>query len=267
MSETILITGASSGLGKTTSEFLSSKGYNVYGTSRNPSKYTLPSSYKLLKLDLTDIKLIDNAINIILEKEKKIDILINNAGVGITGPAEETDVEEMKKNFNTNFFGQVIMMQKILPSMRRNKKGLIINISSIAGYMGLPYRGCYSASKGALQLFTESIRMEVKKFGINILTLAPGDFSTNIVSRRYHSPIKEGPYNYLYKKSLDEMNRHVDDGNNPLEVAKIIYKIINTKSPKVHYKIGAFFQKLSIFLKKLLPDLIYEKILMNFYKI
>ena len=267
MSETILITGASSGLGKTTSEFLSSKGYNVYGTSRNPSKYTLPSSYKLLKLDLTDIKLIDNAINIILEKEKKIDILINNAGIGITGPAEETDVEEMKKNFNTNFFGQVIMMQKILPSMRRNKKGLIINISSIAGYMGLPYRSCYSASKGALQLFTESIRMEVKKFGINILTLAPGDFATNIASRRYHSPIKEGPYNYSYKKSLIEMNKHVDDGNNPLEVAKIIHKIINTKSPRVHYKIGAFFQKFSIFLKKLLPDLIYEKILMNFYKI
>jgi|TARA_Y100000996_G_scaffold415409_1_gene409930 short-subunit dehydrogenase len=267
MSKTVLITGASSGLGKATSEYLSKKGYNVYGTSRYPSKYPTPKAYSLIKLDVNDPLSIRKAVNSILKKEKIIDVLVNNAGIGITGPGEETDIEEMKKNFDTNFFGQIRVMQNLLPSMRKNRKGLIINISSIAGYMGLPFRGCYSASKGALHLFSESIRMEVKNFGINILTLAPGDFSTNIVSRRYHSPILDGPYKDLYKKSLNEMNKHVDQGNNPIEVAKLIYELINTKHPKVHYKIGVWLQKFSIFLKKLLPDLIYEKILMTFYKI
>ncbi|MBL30625.1 MAG: short-chain dehydrogenase/reductase [Flavobacteriaceae bacterium] len=268
MSKIVLITGASSGLGKATSEFLSSKGYKVYGTSRDPSKYTSPSSYKLLKLDVNDVASIDFTINFILKKEKRIDLLINNAGVGITGPGEETDVSEMKKNFNTNFFGAVLLMQKVLPTMRDNKKGLIINISSIAGYMGLPYRGCYSASKGALQLFTESIRMEVKKFGVDILTLAPGAFSTNIADRRYHSPIKNGPYKDDYKKSLEEMNKHVSDGSNPLEIAEFIYNLSNNESKyRVHYKIGAWLQKFSLILKKILPDTVYEKILMSFYKI
>ena len=267
MSKTVLITGASSGLGKATAEYLSKKGYNVYGTSRYPSKYPTPKAYSLIKLDVIDPLSIRKAVNSILKKEKIIDVLVNNAGIGITGPGEETDIEEMKKNFDTNFFGQIRVMQNLLPSMRKNRKGLIINISSIAGYMGLPFRGCYSASKGALHLFSESIRMEVKNFGINILTLAPGDFSTNIVSRRYHSPILDGPYKDLYKKSLNEMNKHVDQGNNPIEVAKLIYELINTKHPKVHYKIGVWLQKFSIFLKKLLPDLIYEKILMTFYKI
>ena len=246
---------------------MSKKGYNVYGTSRYPSKYPTPKAYSLIKLDVNDPLSIRKAVNSILKKEKIIDVLVNNAGIGITGPGEETDIEEMKKNFDTNFFGQIRLMQNLLPSMRKNRKGLIINISSIAGYMGLPFRGCYSASKGALHLFSESIRMEVKNFGINILTLAPGDFSTNIVSRRYHSPILDGPYKDLYKKSLNEMNKHVDQGNNPIEVAKLIYELINTKHPKVHYKIGVWLQKFSIFLKKLLPDLIYEKILMTFYKI
>lgn len=267
MSKTVLITGASSGLGKATSEYLSIRGYNVYGTSRYPSKYPTPKSYSLIKLNINDPSSINKAVNYILKKEKIIDVLINNAGVGITGPGEETSIEEMKKNFDTNFFGQIRLMQSLLPSMRKNKKGLIINISSIAGYMGLPFRGCYSASKGALNLFTESIRMEVKNFGIDILTMAPGDFSTNIISRRYHSPVLDGPYKNLYKKSLKEMNSHVEHGNNPIEVAKFIYKLINTKHRKVHYKIGAWLQKFSIFLKKLLPDFIYEKILMIFYKI
>ena len=267
MSKTVLVTGASSGLGKATSEYLSTRGYNVYGTSRYPSKYPTPRAYSLIKLDINDQLSINKALDFILKKEKIIDILVNNAGIGITGPGEETSIDEMKNNFDTNFFGQVRLIQNLLPLMRKNKKGLIINISSIAGYMGLPFRGCYSASKGALNLFTESIRMEVKNFGIDILTLAPGDFSTNIASRRYHSPILDGPYKNLYRKSLTEMNRHVEQGNNPIEVAKFIYKLINTKHPKVHYKIGAWLQKFSIFLKKLLPDFIYEKILMTFYKI
>ena len=267
MVKVILITGASSGIGKATAEFLSNKGYIVYGTSRYPSKYQTPENYSLLPLDINDEKSINNIVNLVLNKEKQIDVLINNAGVGITGPGEETIIRAMRDNFETNFFGPIKLMQKVLPSMRSNKNGLIINITSIAGYMGLPFRGCYSASKCALEIFSESIRMEVKKFGVNITTIAPGDFATDISSRRYHSPIKEGAYKNVYEESLREMNLHVDDGSNPNHIARNIFKVINIKSPNVHYKVGAWFQKFSIFLKKILPDFLYEKLLMNYYKL
>ena len=267
MAKIVLITGASSGIGKVTAEHLSAKGYIVYGTSRFPNKYKIPKNYSLLSLDINNETSINSLVKQIISKEKKIDILINNAGLGITGPGEETSIKAMQDNFNTNFFGPIRLIQKVLPFMRMNKNGKIINITSIAGYMGLPFRGCYSASKSAMEIFTESIRMEVKRFGINILTLAPGEFATNIASRRYHSPINKGAYEELYKKSLYKMNKHVNKGRNPNEVAKIILKIIKTKSPNVHYRVGDWFQKFSIFLKKILPDFLYEKILMRFYNL
>ena len=267
MAKVILITGASSGLGKAMAEYLSDKGYIVYGTSRFPNKYKTPNNYSLLSLNINDELSVSNIVNQIIIKEKKIDILINNAGVGITGPAEETIIKPMRDNFDTNFFGPIKLMQSVLPSMRKNKSGLIINITSIAAYMGLPFRGCYCASKAAMKVFTESIRMEVKRFGINVLTLAPGEYATNIASRRFHSPINKGVYEKIYRESLNKMNDHVNSGSNPDELAKHVFKIIKTKSPNVHYKVGAWFQKFSIFLKKILPDFLYEKILMKFYNL
>jgi short-subunit dehydrogenase len=152
--------------------------------------------------------------------------------------------------------------------MRNQKSGLIINITSIAGYMGLPYRGIYSSSKGALELITEALRMEVKSFGIQITNVAPGDFATNIAAGRYHAPVIAGSaYENSYGNTLKEMNTHVDDGNDPLQMAKAIFEIIATKEPKIHYKIGAFMQKFSIVLKRLLPDKVFEKMLMNHYKL
>ena len=267
MDKVILITGASSGIGKATADFLSDKGYIIYGTSRCPNKYQTPQKYSLLPLDINDEKSISNLIDIVLNKEKNIDVLINNAGVGITGPGEETSIKAMRDNFETNFFGPIKLMQQVLPSMRSNKKGLIINITSIAGYMGLPFRGCYSASKGALEIFSESIRMEVKKYGVNITTIAPGEFATDISRRRYHSPIKEGQNKKIYEESLNKMNSHVANGSNPNHIARYIFKLINIKSPNVHYTVGAWFQIFSIFLKNILPDFLYEKLLMNYYKL
>ena len=137
----------------------------------------------------------------------RLDIVINNAGVGITGPLEEIPMEEMKNNFDTNFFGPIEVMKAVLPQMREQKSGLIINVTSIAGYMGLPYRSIYSASKGALELITEALRMEVKSFGIHITNVAPGDFATNIASGRYHAPVIKGSdYEVSYVESLRTMD-------------------------------------------------------------
>ncbi|HWR94528.1 MAG TPA: SDR family oxidoreductase, partial [Flavobacterium sp.] len=209
MNKVVLITGASSGIGKSIGEYLHQKGFIVYGTSRNPEKVQ-NSVFPLIALEVRDVTSIQNAIVKVIELSGKIDIVINNAGVGITGPLEEIPTNEIRNNFETNFFGPIEVMKAVLPQMRKQKSGLIINITSIAGYMGLPYRSIYSASKGALEIITEALRMEVKLFGIQITNVAPGDFATNIASGRYHAPlIKGSAYEATYGLILKTMNEHV----------------------------------------------------------
>jgi len=188
MSKVVLITGGSSGIGKSIGEFLLEKGYKVFGTSRNPERYD-SSKFTILTMDVKNLQSIWNTVETIIDKEGRLDILINNAGVGITGPIEEIPEAEIKANFETNFFGPINVIKSVLPQMRKQKSGLIINVTSIAGYMGLPYRGIYSASKRAIELLTEAFRMELKDFNIKMTNVAPGDFATNIAAGRYHSPL------------------------------------------------------------------------------
>ena len=265
MNKVVFITGASTGIGNATAKYLFGKGFRVYGTCRNPKLNNQP--FTMLQLDLNDINTIENAVKTIIDKEGRIDILINNAGSGITGPIEETPTDEMRKSFDTNFFGTIDVIKSVLPQMRKQKYGLIINLTSIAGYMGLPFRGVYSSSKSALERVTESIRMEVKKFGIMITNIAPGDFNTNIAANRYHTPVfKDSSYKKVYQKNLDLMNAHVNTGGDPIKIAKKIYKIINKKNPKIHYKVGSFVEELSIVLKQVLPNKLYEYMIMKYYK-
>lgn len=267
MSKVVFITGASSGIGKAIATYLHSKKYKVYGTSRNPEKVK-DVPFSMVALDVLDVNSIKKAIEKVISLEGRIDILINNAGKGITGPIEDTPTNEMKANFDTNLFGPIEVMKAVLPYMRKQKSGLIINTTSIAGYMGLPFRGIYSASKGALELITEAINMEVQQFGINVVNVAPGDFATNIAAGRYHTPVFEhSAYKEKYAENLALMDAHVDGGMNPEIMARAVEKIINTKRPKIHYKVGGGMEKLSIVLKRILPDKWYEKLLMNHYKL
>lgn len=267
MSKVVLITGGSSGIGKAVGEFLHQKGFTVYGTSRNPERVS-NSIFPLLQLDVRNPESIQAAVAEIIQKSGRVDVVINNAGVGITGPLEEIPTQEIKNNFETNFFGPIDVMKAVLPQMRLQKSGLIINITSIAGYMGLPYRSVYSASKGALELITEALRMEVKGFGITITNVAPGDFATNIAAGRFHAPLVKGSaYEETYGRTLAMMDDHVTHGSNPTEMANAIFAIIQNPAPKVHYKVGSFLQKFSIVLKRILPDKQYEKMLMKHYKL
>ena len=267
MSKVVLITGGSSGIGKSIGEFLHYKGFVVYGTSRNPERI-LNSVFPLIALDVRNTESIHSAVAKVIAISGRLDVVINNAGVGITGPLEEIPMEEIKNNFETNFFGPIEVMKAVLPQMREQQSGLIINITSIAGYMGLPYRSIYSASKGALELITEALRMEVKSFGVQITNIAPGDFATNIASGRFHAPVIKGSaYELPYGNNLKTMDEHVDSGSNPDEMAEAVFAVIVNPSPKIHYKVGAFMQKFSIVLKRMLPDKVYEKMLMNHYKL
>ena len=267
MSKVVLITGGSSGIGKSIGEFLTNKGFIVYGTSRNPENYSA-SKISLIALDVTNNTSIKSAVKQVIDKEGRLDVLINNAGAGITGPLEEIPEVEIKRNFDTNLFGPINVIKAVLPQMRKQNSGLIVNVTSIAGYMGLPYRGVYSASKGALELITEAFRMELKDFNIKMVNLAPGDFATNIAAGRYHAPvIKDSAYEQKYGSVLKAIDEDVNKGNDPELAASTIYKIINTKNPKIHYKVGAFMQKFSIVLKRILPDKVYERLLLNHYKL
>jgi len=266
MSKVILITGGSSGIGKSIGEYLKQNGFTVYGTSRSPEKYN-KHPFKIVGLDVKNVTSITHAIAEVITAEGKLDVLINNAGVGITGPIEEIPETEILNNFETNLFGPINVIKAVLPQMRQQNSGLIINITSIAGFMGLPYRGIYSASKGALELLTEAFRIELKDFNINMANIAPGDFATNISAGRFHAPFKEkSPYKN-YERVLKAIDKHVDKSNDPIAVAKMVLKVIKTKNPKAHYKVGAFMQKFSIVLKFVLPDTWYERMLIRHYKL
>lgn len=266
MSKVVLITGGSSGIGKSIGDFLVNKNYKVYGTSRSPEKYK-NNNFPIIALDVTDNNSILKCIESVINTEGKIDVLINNAGVGITGPIEEIPESEIKQNFETNFFGPLNVIKAVLPAMRNQNTGLIINVTSIAGYMGLPYRGIYSASKSSLEIITEAFRMEIKDFNIHMTNVAPGDFATNIAAGRYHAPVrKDSPYS-KYGKVLNAIDEDVNKSSDPRAVAKVVHKIIESKRPKIHYKVGAFMQKFSIVLKFILSDKVYEKLLINHYKL
>lgn len=264
----VLITGGSSGIGKSIGSFLKSKGLVVYGTTRSLAKHPNFKDFELIALDVTDAASIKDVVERVITKEGRLDILINNAGVGITGAIEETPEEQIAHAFNTNFNGPIRMMKSVMPQMRAQGAGTIINITSIAGYMGLPFRGIYSATKGALTLVSEAMRMEAKDFNIKIVCLAPGDFATNIAAGRYHAPVISGsPYEKTYSRILEDIDKDVDSGEDPIEVAKAVYNIIESKNPRPQVLVGKFMQKLSVTLKKLLPQKWFEKLICNHYKL
>ena len=268
MTKVVLITGVSSGLGKATAAFLAERNYRVFGSCRNPKQHSFPPGIEVMSFDLNQPETAQKLVKKVVEKAGRIDVLINNAGAGITGAIEEIDFQSMQSHFTTNLFGPLALTQKVLPVMRKQKSGLIINITSIGGYMGLPYRGIYSASKSALGIATEALRMEVKQFGISVVTLAPGDFATDIAARRIYAPLKKkSPYHQHYKHALDTIDDHVDQGRDHKDFAVQVYKIIRSKKIKVHYLSGSLLQKTSLLLKNLLPDTWFEKMIMNHYKV
>lgn len=267
MSQVVLVTGASSGIGREIALTLHRHHFKVYGTSRSPERYgDLP--FTMLALDLHKTESLSNAVSEIIKKEGRLDVLVNNAGAGITGPLEETPMAESKKAFDTNFFGPMALINTVLPVMRQQNSGCIINISSIAGYMGLPFRGIYSATKSALEIITEAYRIELAPFNVRVCSVAPGDFATNIAAGRYHAPVIEAsPYAKTYGQILELIDSHVDQAPSPEPMAQKVLDIIRESSPRPHYAVGSWLQKFSLVLKRLLPQKVYERMLRNHYKL
>ena len=267
MRRVVFITGISSGFGKRIAALLSSKGYAVYGTSRKDIEPD--QSITVLKADVTDAAAIKIAVEKVIMKEGRIDLLINNAGMGISGAIEEFSLEDIKVQMGTNVMGAVNTIQAVLPSMRRQGSGMILNISSIGGLMGLPFQGFYSASKYAIEGLSEALRMELKQFNIKVVVIEPGDFATNFTANR--KIVSNGTANSAYKdqfsKTLSIIEKDEKGGLPPEFLANKVLKIIEKSNPCHRYIIATFEQKLAVFLKTILPDSLFFKILGSHYGI
>jgi short-subunit dehydrogenase len=268
MKKVILITGISSGFGKETASLLAKKGHIVYGTVRKETGSDL--LVKTLLMDLTDSDSITSAVNTVVKNEGRIDVLINNAGMHTGGPIETTPLDIIKMQMQTNFLGLVQLTQLVLPVMRKQGGGALVNFSSIGGLMGLPYQGIYSAGKFAIEGFSEALRMEVKKFNIKVVVINPGDFHTsNTVNRRgFLAPTGESdPYQSQFAKTLSIIENDESKGWAPEILAKKLVRIVECANPKQNYIIASFEQKLAVFIKYILPGKLFSKILSDHYGI
>jgi NAD(P)-dependent dehydrogenase (short-subunit alcohol dehydrogenase family) len=262
----ILITGISSGFGRAMAQQLSADGHTVYGTVRRDVEQ-LPGVH-YLRADVRDTATVQAAVEAVLKAEGRIDVLINNAGMGIGGPIEFAPEDDVKLQMDTNFMGQVRFTQAVLPAMRKQGSGKILCFSSIGGVMGLPFQGFYSASKFAIEGFCEALQIEVRRHGIQVILIEPGDFSTGFTAARIKQVSDEAAAAYpSLRKSVSSFEKDEQTGLKPEFLARKIAKIIRKKHPKFRYVIATFIQKLSIPLKRILPARTFVKVLSMFYSV
>ena len=267
MQKVVFITGISSGFGKCTAEYLAQKGYMIYGTSRK--EVEVDSRINVLKADITDVDSVKAAVETVIRKEGRIDVLINNAGMGISGPIETALTDDIRLQMRTNFMGAVNVIQAVLPAMREQQSGTIINISSIGGLMGLPFQGFYSASKFAIEGMSEALRMELKPFHIKVVVIRPGDFITSFTSnRKIDGNLNENnPYEPQFRKSMSVIEADEKGGMKPDYFARKLARIIEKKNPCSTYILSTAEQKLAVILKRILPDALFSAILGSHYGI
>lgn len=264
--QVVLITGASSGIGKSCATYLTQKGYKVYGTSRELDK---EEEYEMIKMNVNNSHSVQEGISHILDKEGRIDIVINGAGIGIAGAIEDTSIEEVKLQFETNFYGIYRVCKEVLPIMRKQQAGCLINIGSIGGLVGIPFQGMYSASKYAIEGFTEALRMEVKPYGIRTVLIEPGDYNTGFTNNRIKTEESQinATYSKRFENALEVMEKDERNGANPIKIAILIERIINTTSPNLRYVSSNAFQRSAISLKRFMPSGLFEWIMMKIYKV
>ena len=262
----ILITGISSGFGLAMARQLSADGHTVYGTVRREVEQ-LPGVHYLYA-DVRDAASVEVAVASVLAAEGRIDVLINNAGMGIGGPVEFAPETDVQLQMDTNFMGQVRFTQAVLPAMRKQGSGKILCFSSIGGVMGLPFQGFYSASKFAIEGFCEALQIEVRRHGIQVVLIEPGDFSTGFTAARIKQVSDAAVEAYpSLRQSVSSFEKDEQTGLKPEYLARKISKIVVCRHPKFRYVIATFIQKLSIPLKRILPARTFVKVLSLFYNV
>lgn len=263
----VLITGASSGIGYKTAQLLAQQGHKVYGAARRLDKIQNLEKNGVIpiSLDITDEESVKKCVDTIVTAEGRIDVLINNAGYGAYGAVEDVSIEEARKQLDVNLFGLARLTQLVLPIMRSQRSGKIINTSSMGGRVATLFGAWYHASKYALEGFSDCLRMEVSKFGIDVVLIEPGGIKTDwgyIAADHLLETSKGGAYEELATKTAESIKKRYSSNmlSKPELIAKTIVKAVQSKRPKTRYLIG-FGAKPIVFLKTILPDRVYDKLM------
>src|ERR1039457_435450 len=261
----VLVTGASSGIGTCCAAFLAKSGYRVYGGSRGA---VTASGVEPLTLDVTEDASVAQAIETILTREGRLDVLVNNAGFGIAGAIEDTSIDEAREQFEVNFFGVLRMCRAALPVMRRQKAGYIVNIGSIGGLIAIPFQGFYSASKFALEGLSEALRLEVRPLGIHVVLIEPGDHRTSFTQNRRSTRAAAAAsslYRDRFERAIARMASDEQGGPSPDGIARLLQKVLNNPHPRLRYTVGPAAQRAAVWLKRSMPYAVIEKIMQDYY--
>jgi NAD(P)-dependent dehydrogenase (short-subunit alcohol dehydrogenase family) len=257
-SPVVLITGTSSGIGRAIASAFAAKGFEVFGTSRNPQRNEPIAGVELLPLDVSDQASVASAVSTVIQRAGRIDVVVNNAGVGVFGAAEESSIAQAQELFDTNFFGVIRVTNEVLPHLRAQRSGRIINISSVLGFLPAPYGALYAASKHAVEGYSESLDHETREFGVRVSVVEPGytDTAFDANAADPDSPIES--YRALREHVKEGLIKAVRAGDDPSVVAKVALKAATSRAPKLRYPAGPLARQLTV-LKKFAPEALLDK--------
>jgi NAD(P)-dependent dehydrogenase (short-subunit alcohol dehydrogenase family) len=264
----VLVTGASAGMGKCCAGQLAGKGWRVYGVSRNIVQPVSSLRFIAMNLDVTDEHAVRQLVARIVEHEGRLDAVVNCAGFALSGAIEDTTNEEAHRQFETNFFGAATVCRQVLPIMRAQHRGTIVNVSSIAGLIPMPFQAYYSASKAALTAFTRALRLEAASFGVHVVAVEPGDFRTEFTERRQLAlQSGKGAYATTFARTLEVIQAEEQKAPGPEAVAELVDHILHQDTPRASYLAGLRFQRFAVFLRKFVPARVFDHVLCKVYKI
>jgi short-subunit dehydrogenase len=270
MGKIALVTGASSGIGKETAKLLLKNGFTVYGAARRVDKMSdlREAGVKLIEMDVTDDASMVKGVNEIIQNEKQIDLLVNNAGYGSYGALEDVPISEAKYQFEVNIFGLARLIQLVLPYMRKQHSGRIINISSIGGSIGEPHGAWYHATKFAVEGLSDSLRMELKEFGIDVVIIKPGAIVTEWAGISRDNLLKVSgntAYKTLAIKHAKMLETADKQGAQPIVVARTIVKAAMARRPRTRYATGGG-AKIILFMRRILSDRMFDSLMLRVMK-
>ena len=269
----VLITGASSGIGKACADALAQRGYVVFAAARSlPEEHpgddrAFEGRWQGVRMDVNEETSVTEGVSRVVLQAGRLDAAVNCAGFGIGGSIEDTSIDEAKAIFETNVFGTLRVCRAVLPIMREQRSGRIVNVSSLAGRIGLPFQGLYSATKFAIEGLTEALRMEVKAFGIHVSLIEPGDFCTGFTANRRVVDDPADGYRVRLQRALEAMERDETGGASSDRVARLLHRILRMPSPRLRYTVGPLSQRLSAVGKPLLPPSFFEREVMKHYDV
>jgi NAD(P)-dependent dehydrogenase (short-subunit alcohol dehydrogenase family) len=251
-SPVVLVTGVSSGIGRAIARAFAEKGFEVFGTSRNPRTTEPVAGVELVQLDVTDDASVTAAISTVVQRAGRIDIVVNNAGAGVFGAAEETSIGQAQQLFDTNFFGLVRLTREVLPHLRAQRSGRIINIGSVLGFLPSPYGSLYAASKHAVEGYSESLDHETREFGVRVSVVEPGYTNTSFEANATDADSPLHSYEAVREHVKQVITESLHTGDDPAVVARVVLKAATSRTPKRRYPAGPLARRLA-FLKKVAP--------------